>query len=217
MLCSQPASLARAHSNMMCAADADPDSVEDVHCSQGIGAWAPSLPYKRAIVDFSSPNVAKEMHVGHLRSTIIGDTLARSLEFCGIDTLRINHVVSIDWLWLHSSSGCSTQWVVIAENLQVHSRDFEGIGYVYATQSDIAVVSTYHHWGYCAAHASEPGTLFCSHCELRANLLCYCCSMLRCRSKEAFSVCTETGVVQPLACSYSILQRCAPAFARTTS
>ena len=44
-------------------------------------------------MDFSSPNVAKEMHVGHLRSTIIGDTLAHSLEFCGVDTLRINHVV----------------------------------------------------------------------------------------------------------------------------
>ena len=63
-------------------------------CLQGIGVWAPPLPYNRAIVDFSSPNVAKEMHVGHLRSTIIGDTLARSLEFCGVDTLRINHVVS---------------------------------------------------------------------------------------------------------------------------
>ena len=46
------------------------------------------------IVDFSSPNVAKEMHVGHLRSTIIGDTIARMLEFCGCDVLRLNHVVS---------------------------------------------------------------------------------------------------------------------------
>ncbi|CAK0784285.1 hypothetical protein CVIRNUC_007489 [Coccomyxa viridis] len=62
---------------------------------QGIGTWAPPFKYKRAVVDFSSPNVAKEMHVGHLRSTIIGDTLARSLEFCGVDTLRINHVG--DW------------------------------------------------------------------------------------------------------------------------
>ena len=60
---------------------------------KGAGTWAPSLPYKRAVVDFSSPNVAKEMHVGHLRSTIIGDTIARTLEFCGVDTLRINHVV----------------------------------------------------------------------------------------------------------------------------
>lgn len=59
----------------------------------GTASWAPVTPYKRAVIDFSSPNVAKEMHVGHLRSTIIGDTLACTLEYCGIDVLRINHVV----------------------------------------------------------------------------------------------------------------------------
>jgi arginyl-tRNA synthetase len=47
------------------------------------------------IVDFSSPNIAKEMHVGHLRSTIIGDSLARVLEFRGHTVLRLNHVG--DW------------------------------------------------------------------------------------------------------------------------
>ena len=47
------------------------------------------------IVDFSSPNIAKEMHVGHLRSTIIGDSLARILEFRGYKVLRLNHVG--DW------------------------------------------------------------------------------------------------------------------------
>jgi arginyl-tRNA synthetase len=47
------------------------------------------------IVDFSSPNIAKEMHVGHLRSTIIGDSLARVLEFRGYQVLRLNHVG--DW------------------------------------------------------------------------------------------------------------------------
>lgn len=47
------------------------------------------------IVDFSSPNIAKEMHVGHLRSTIIGDCLARVLEFRGNRVLRLNHVG--DW------------------------------------------------------------------------------------------------------------------------
>ncbi|MCU0566759.1 MAG: arginine--tRNA ligase [Oculatellaceae cyanobacterium Prado106] len=50
---------------------------------------------QRVIVDFSSPNIAKEMHVGHLRSTIIGDSIARVLEFQGHDVLRLNHVG--DW------------------------------------------------------------------------------------------------------------------------
>ena len=50
---------------------------------------------ERIVVDFSSPNIAKEMHVGHLRSTIIGDAIARVLEFRGYDVLRLNHVG--DW------------------------------------------------------------------------------------------------------------------------
>jgi arginyl-tRNA synthetase len=49
----------------------------------------------KVVVDFSSPNIAKEMHVGHLRSTIIGDCLARVFEFLGCDVLRLNHVG--DW------------------------------------------------------------------------------------------------------------------------
>ncbi len=47
------------------------------------------------VVDFSSPNIAKEMHVGHLRSTIIGDSIARVLEFRGHPVIRLNHVG--DW------------------------------------------------------------------------------------------------------------------------
>jgi len=50
---------------------------------------------KRIIIDFSSPNVAKEMHVGHLRSTIIGDCLARTFEYLGFDVVRHNHIG--DW------------------------------------------------------------------------------------------------------------------------
>ncbi|KAK7272738.1 hypothetical protein RJT34_29544 [Clitoria ternatea] len=63
---------------------------------EGIHTWAPQLPVKRVLVDFSSPNIAKEMHVGHLRSTIIGDTLARMLEFACVESLiRRNHLG--DW------------------------------------------------------------------------------------------------------------------------
>ncbi|XP_020220810.1 arginine--tRNA ligase, cytoplasmic isoform X1 [Cajanus cajan] len=62
----------------------------------GIDSWAPRLPVKRALIDFSSPNIAKEMHVGHLRSTIIGDTVARMLEFSHVEcVIRRNHVG--DW------------------------------------------------------------------------------------------------------------------------
>jgi arginyl-tRNA synthetase len=50
---------------------------------------------QKVVIDFSSPNIAKEMHVGHLRSTIIGDSIARILEFWGHDVLRLNHVG--DW------------------------------------------------------------------------------------------------------------------------
>ena len=49
----------------------------------------------RVVIDYSGPNIAKEMHVGHLRSTIIGDVIARVLEFLGDDVIRQNHIG--DW------------------------------------------------------------------------------------------------------------------------
>ncbi|KAK2711761.1 hypothetical protein QYM36_012772 [Artemia franciscana] len=59
------------------------------------GVRPPKVDKKRVVIDFSSPNIAKEMHVGHLRSTIIGDSLARLLEYLGHDVVRLNHVG--DW------------------------------------------------------------------------------------------------------------------------
>jgi len=47
---------------------------------------------EKIIIDFSSPNLAKEMHVGHLRSTIIGESLCRVFEYLGHDVLRVNHL-----------------------------------------------------------------------------------------------------------------------------
>lgn len=55
----------------------------------------PAADRQVAAVDFSSPNLAKEMHVGHLRSTVIGDCVCRILEFAGHEVHRINHVG--DW------------------------------------------------------------------------------------------------------------------------
>ncbi|MCI0681309.1 MAG: arginine--tRNA ligase [Gemmataceae bacterium] len=56
---------------------------------------APAQPPKTFVIDFSSPNVAKPMHVGHLRSTIIGDALARLLRFLGHTVVTDNHLG--DW------------------------------------------------------------------------------------------------------------------------
>jgi len=54
-----------------------------------------TAPLETVVIDYSGPNVAKEMHVGHLRSTIIGDSLARLLEWQGHRVIRRNHVG--DW------------------------------------------------------------------------------------------------------------------------
>ncbi|WMR95425.1 arginine--tRNA ligase [Mergibacter septicus] len=53
------------------------------------------VPPQTIVADYSAPNVAKEMHVGHLRSTIIGDAVVRVLEFLGHKVIRANHVG--DW------------------------------------------------------------------------------------------------------------------------
>ncbi|XP_077519187.1 arginine--tRNA ligase-like protein isoform X2 [Amblyomma americanum] len=70
-------------------------------------------PKKRVIVDFSSPNIAKQMHVGHLRSTIIGESICRLLEFVGHDVLRLNHVG--DW---------GTQFGMLIAHLQDRFPDY---------------------------------------------------------------------------------------------
>lgn len=59
------------------------------------------------VADYSAPNVAKEMHVGHLRSTIIGDAVVRTLEFLGHNVIRANHIG--DW---------GTQFGMLIANLE---------------------------------------------------------------------------------------------------
>ncbi|KAI6197458.1 putative arginine--tRNA ligase, cytoplasmic [Aphelenchoides besseyi] len=59
------------------------------------GVTVPKIEKQRVCIDFSSPNIAKQMHVGHLRSTIIGESFSRLMEFVGYDVVRINHLG--DW------------------------------------------------------------------------------------------------------------------------
>lgn len=69
------------------------ESVEQALTSDRLGVAKPEK--QTVVVDYSAPNVAKEMHVGHLRSTIIGDAAVRTLEFLGHHVIRANHVG--DW------------------------------------------------------------------------------------------------------------------------
>ncbi len=92
--CEPPAIAGPGFINLKLRTDYLQDQLRQMHQSDRLGVAPTSAP-QRVIVDFSSPNIAKEMHVGHLRTTIIGDSLARLLEFRGHDVLRLNHVG--DW------------------------------------------------------------------------------------------------------------------------
>lgn len=70
----------------------------------------PLAQKQKIIVEFSAPNIAKELHVGHLRSTIIGDSIARLFEFLGHDVLRLNHIG--DW---------GTQFGMLISYIKEHS------------------------------------------------------------------------------------------------
>jgi arginyl-tRNA synthetase len=68
--------------------------VSDALANEHLGIKRADKP-QTIVVDYSSPNLAKEMHVGHLRSSIIGDAVVRALEFQGHNVVRQNHVG--DW------------------------------------------------------------------------------------------------------------------------
>ena len=76
-----------------------------------LGVPSTSTP-QRVVIDYSSPNVAKEMHVGHLRSTVIGDALARVLSYAGHTVVRQNHIG--DW---------GTQFGMLIEQLLAEGHD----------------------------------------------------------------------------------------------
>ena len=89
--------------------------LEEMLSSPFLDIARPQKPQK-VIVEFSSPNTAKELHVGHLRSTLIGDTIARLFEFLGHEVLRLNHIG--DW---------GTQFGMLIANLKErHTALFTG-------------------------------------------------------------------------------------------
>jgi len=69
-------------------------ATDDLLADPRLGTPLAEVP-RTVIVEYSSPNIAKEMHVGHLRTTIVGDAIARAIEFAGHRVIRDNHVG--DW------------------------------------------------------------------------------------------------------------------------
>jgi arginyl-tRNA synthetase len=80
---------------------------------------------QRVVVDYSQPNVAKQMHVGHLRSTVIGDAVCNVLTFAGYDVIRQNHVG--DW---GTQYGMMIEQL-LEENLAAESLDLQGLQQLY--------------------------------------------------------------------------------------
>ena len=87
----------------------------------------PETKKQKVVVDFSSPNIAKEMHVGHLRSTIIGESICRILEYMGHEVVRANHVG--DW---------GTQFGMLIAYMKETFPDYE------TNQPDIKDLDTYY-------------------------------------------------------------------------
>jgi arginyl-tRNA synthetase len=80
---------------------------------------------QRVVVDYSQPNVAKQMHVGHLRSTVIGDALCNVLRYVGYDVIRQNHVG--DW---GTQYGMMIEQL-LSEGLEAESLDLQGLQHLY--------------------------------------------------------------------------------------
>lgn len=80
--------------NVTLSSDALGEMVANLSTDERLGS-APAASPETVVVDYSAPNVAKEMHVGHLRSTVIGDAVVRVLEWLGHEAIRANHLG--DW------------------------------------------------------------------------------------------------------------------------
>src|SRR6202007_2190538 len=89
---------------------------------------------ERIVIDFGSPNVAKPMHVGHIRSTVIGDALARIASFLGHEVIRDNHIGDwgtqfgmVIWGWKNLLSQESLERDPIAELVRIYKETNERV------------------------------------------------------------------------------------------
>ena len=93
-LCKPPTVAGAGFINFTLRAEAVAKKAAELLQDERLGVTKTALP-RRIVIDFGSPNVAKPMHVGHIRSTVLGDALARIAQFVGHEIIRDNHIG--DW------------------------------------------------------------------------------------------------------------------------
>jgi arginyl-tRNA synthetase len=93
-LCESPTVAGAGFINFTLLPDAVANKTTKLFADERLGVASSTSP-KKIVIDFGSPNVAKPMHVGHIRSTALGDALARIATFLGHDVIRDNHIG--DW------------------------------------------------------------------------------------------------------------------------
>jgi arginyl-tRNA synthetase len=93
-LCESPTVAGAGFINFTLLPDAVANKTAELFADERLGVASSTSP-KKIVIDFGSPNVAKPMHVGHIRSTALGDALARIATFLGHDVIRDNHIG--DW------------------------------------------------------------------------------------------------------------------------
>src|SRR5260370_20103525 len=93
-LCESPTVAGAGFINFTLLPDAVANKTAELFANERLGVARSTSP-KKIVIDFGSPNVAKPMHVGHIRSTALGDALARIATFLGHDVIRDNHIG--DW------------------------------------------------------------------------------------------------------------------------
>src|SRR6266446_514406 len=125
-LCEPPVSAGAGFINFTLRSGAIEKKAVEVLRDERLGVPETELP-QRIVIDFGSPNVAKPMHVGHIRSTVLGDALARIAQFLGHEVIRDNHIG--DWGtqfgmviygWKHLLDRSSLAYDPIAELVRIY-------------------------------------------------------------------------------------------------
>lgn len=133
-ICKQPVIAGGGFINFTLKPQAVERAVAELLPDRDLGVRKTSEP-KRIVIDFGSPNVAKPMHIGHVRSTFLGDALARIAQFVGHEVIRDNHIGDwgtqfgmVIWGWKHLLDHDALAHNPIAELVRVYKETNERAG-----------------------------------------------------------------------------------------